>query len=114
MHVFVLFSPFLKILYIGGQNINTLHWCLPKQRKEEPGAKEGDKENEVDVPPLEIPSTMVIYDLSPTDDDTSTAAVKEVGPLYIDQTHDCGFKSIDDKISLQEEQLKTPGYLALC
>ena len=39
---------------------------------------------------------MVIYDLSPTDDDTSTAAVKEVGPLYIEQTHDCGFKSIDD------------------
>ena len=21
-----------------------------------------------------------------------------MGPLYIDQTHDCGFKSIDDKI----------------
>ena len=57
---------------------------------------------------------MVMYDLSSTSDDTSAAAVKEMGPLYIDQTHDCGFKSIDDKISLQEEQLKTPGYLALC
>ena len=110
MHVFVLFSPFLKILYVGGQNINTLHWCLPKQRKEEPGAKEGDKENEVDVTPLEIPSTMVIYDYFTI----CTAAVKEVGTHYIDQTHDCGFKSIDDKISSQEEQLKTPGYLALC
>ena len=59
-------------------------------------------------------NTIVIYDLSSTNDDTSTAAVIEVGPFYIDQTHDCGFKSIDDKISSQEEHLKTPGYLALC